>query len=123
MPLIREEVIDFVDSWNNHKVRKQRNRVNHPTGRPFMLYFHPPDGMDNFRYKVEQSNLDHIKKEQSTKLHSQSEVWLFLYAILCCVRLTTWIPATSAASCYGLLRPQSNYLPSLDNIISITGTT
>ena len=61
MPLIREEIFNFVDSWNNHKIRKQRNRMNHPTGRPFMLYFHPPDGVENFGYTVARPHLGRSK--------------------------------------------------------------
>lgn len=41
MELIRKEVFDFIDSWNNHRIRHQRNRPNHPTGRPWMMYFYP----------------------------------------------------------------------------------
>ena len=48
MALIREEIFNFVDSWNNHKIRKQRNRAHHPTGRPFMMFFHPAEGVENF---------------------------------------------------------------------------
>ena len=57
MPLIREEIFNFVDSSNNHKIHKQRNRANHPTGRPFMMYFHPAVGVENFGYQVEASSL------------------------------------------------------------------
>ena len=57
MPLIREEIFNFVDSWNNHKIRKQRNS----TGRPCMLYFHPPDGVENFGYTVARPHLSEVK--------------------------------------------------------------
>ena len=61
MLLIREEIFNFVDSWNNHKIRKQRNRADHPTGRPFMMYFHPEEGVENFGNKVEALSLREIK--------------------------------------------------------------
>ena len=61
MPLIREEISNFVDSWNNHKIRKQLNRINHPTGRPFLLYFHPPDGVENCAYTVARPHLARSK--------------------------------------------------------------
>ena len=60
MPLIREEIFNFVDSWNNHKIRKQRNRADHPTKWPFMMYFHPAEGVANFGNKVEALSLREI---------------------------------------------------------------
>ena len=61
MPLIRKEIFNFVDSWNNHKIQEQGNWMNHPTGRPFMLYFHPPNGVENFGYTVAQPNRTEVK--------------------------------------------------------------
>ena len=61
IPLIREEIFNFVNSWNNHKIRKQRNRADHPTGRLFMMYFHLAEGVENFGCQVEASHLQEIK--------------------------------------------------------------
>ena len=61
MPLIQAEIFNFVDSWNNHKICKQRNRADHPTGGPFMMYFYPAVGIENFGYQVEASSLRGIK--------------------------------------------------------------
>ena len=61
MPLTREEIFNFVDSWNNHKIRKERNRADHPTGRPFIMYFYLAAGIENFGYQVEASSLWGIK--------------------------------------------------------------
>ena len=41
MPLIREEVRRFVQYWNMHKIRSQKNRPNVTTGRPNDLYHNP----------------------------------------------------------------------------------
>ena len=61
MPLIREKIFNFVDSSNNQTIRKQRTRLNHPTGRPFMMYFHSAVGVENFGYQVDASSLQGIK--------------------------------------------------------------
>ena len=61
MPLIREEIFNFVDSWNNHKIRKQRNRADHPMEWPFLMYFHLAEGVENFGCQVEASYLREIK--------------------------------------------------------------
>ena len=53
MPLLRQEIFDFVDSWNNHYIRKQRNRPDHPTGRPYMMYFHPGKNIESFGASVD----------------------------------------------------------------------
>lgn len=46
MRMLRKEVRVFVESWNNHKIRKQRNRPNSVSGRPWFLYEHPEPMMD-----------------------------------------------------------------------------
>ena len=60
MPLICEGIFNFVDSWNKNKMRNLPNRINYPTGRPFMLYFHPPEGVENFGYIVVRPHLNEI---------------------------------------------------------------
>lgn len=63
MPLIRTEIFDFVDSWNNHYIRRQRNRPNHPTGRPWMMYFHPDENIPIFGSSVNQNILQTLKND------------------------------------------------------------
>ena len=41
MPLIREEVRRFVQYWNMHKIRSQKNRPNVTIGRLNDLYHNP----------------------------------------------------------------------------------
>ena len=61
MPLIREEIFNFVDSWNNDKIQTQPNQINHLTGGPFMLYHYSPDGMENLGNTVAQPHSNGIK--------------------------------------------------------------
>ena len=48
LPLLREKVYQFVERWNSHKIRKQKNRPNLPTGEPFYNYYYPPDNITDF---------------------------------------------------------------------------
>ena len=48
MSLIREEVRRFVQYWNMHKIRLQKNRPNVTTGRPNDLYYNPAIEMPNY---------------------------------------------------------------------------
>ncbi|KAK1989653.1 hypothetical protein LX36DRAFT_497281 [Colletotrichum falcatum] len=41
MPLIRKDFTDFVNVWNNHRIRSQKSRPNVVTGQPWQLYYHP----------------------------------------------------------------------------------
>ena len=61
LELIREEVFNFVDSWNNHHIRKQKNRPYLPTGRPWMLYFHPDEGTKDYANEVDNATLERLK--------------------------------------------------------------
>ena len=61
MSLIQEKIFNFLDSCNNYKIRKQRNRANHPIERSFMIYFHLIEGVKNFSCQVEASYLCEIQ--------------------------------------------------------------
>ena len=38
LPLIRDEIFQYVNNWNEHTIRPQRNRQNHVAGVPRKLY-------------------------------------------------------------------------------------
>ena len=44
MPLIREEIHNFVELWNAHSIRSQPERPSVKPGKPVVLYFTPLDG-------------------------------------------------------------------------------
>lgn len=46
MPQIRFEIERFVEEWNNHKIRTQKNRRHVHAGIPFDLFNKPTDGQD-----------------------------------------------------------------------------
>ncbi|PWY70881.1 hypothetical protein BO94DRAFT_560538 [Aspergillus sclerotioniger CBS 115572] len=41
MPILRTQVSSYVHTWNQHTIRKQRERPYVISGRPFMNYYHP----------------------------------------------------------------------------------
>jgi hypothetical protein len=47
MPIIRHEIEEFVMTWNAHRIRTQRDRVNSVGGIPDRLYYHPKEGIEN----------------------------------------------------------------------------
>ena len=47
-PILREEIYSYVNIWNSHKIRPQKNRPNVVVGRPYMLYFNPPSPTENW---------------------------------------------------------------------------
>jgi len=48
MPLIRDEIHNFVELWNAHSIRSQPKRPSVQPGKPVVLYITPPDGtLDN----------------------------------------------------------------------------
>jgi len=38
VPILRDEIATFVETWNEHRIRSQRNRPNHVAGIPNELY-------------------------------------------------------------------------------------
>ena len=47
MPVLRSEVQSFVQTWNVHRIRKQRQRPTVVHGKPYMNYHYPPDGVED----------------------------------------------------------------------------
>ena len=41
MPIIKADIKEFVDTWNFHKIRKQKNRPWVVHGKPWMNYYYP----------------------------------------------------------------------------------
>jgi hypothetical protein len=48
MPILRQEIYEFVEIWNYHAIRKQRKRPYLPTGKPVVLYMTPPPGVRDY---------------------------------------------------------------------------
>ena len=57
MPKIRTDVEDFVGMWNMHNIRKQKHRTNSVSGKPYMLYNHPAEGIENYGQPVDKDSL------------------------------------------------------------------
>jgi hypothetical protein len=41
VPILRQEINTYVETWNEHRIRPQLERANHIAGRPNELYFDP----------------------------------------------------------------------------------
>jgi hypothetical protein len=48
LPLVRQEVYNYVELCNTHLIRFQRNRPELPHGKPVVLYFTPLPGVRNY---------------------------------------------------------------------------
>ncbi|KAL4789390.1 hypothetical protein BDV19DRAFT_397054 [Aspergillus venezuelensis] len=53
MPIISIQITSFVRSWNNHSIRKQRNRPHIVTGKPFINYHCPEAGVQDHGIKFD----------------------------------------------------------------------
>ena len=63
-PLIRNEIYNFVNLWNNHRIRSQKKqRPNLPTGKPSVLYYTPPDGTSNYGVTPDHNTLNMLMAE------------------------------------------------------------
>lgn len=58
MPMIRTEIYSYVELWNVHRIRKQRNRPNSVAGKPYMLYHHPKEDVQDYGLPIKQEVLD-----------------------------------------------------------------
>ncbi|KAL4965070.1 uncharacterized protein BDV14DRAFT_189871 [Aspergillus stella-maris] len=53
MPILRVQITSFVRTWNNHNIRKQRNRPHIVTGKPYINYNYPAAGVQNHGIKFD----------------------------------------------------------------------
>jgi hypothetical protein len=63
MPIIRNEVNEFVDLWNVHKIRKQRERLNLPTRKPMVNYLCPAEGVRDYGVIPDLERLQRFNKD------------------------------------------------------------
>jgi hypothetical protein len=48
LPIIRQDLFDFVRLWNAHSIRAQRKRPGVVSGKPYLLYHHPSEGVQDY---------------------------------------------------------------------------
>jgi hypothetical protein len=60
MPIIRREIYGFVDLWNAHTIRRQASRPTVISGKPVVLYFHPPVPARNYGSEVPNDRLQRL---------------------------------------------------------------
>lgn len=62
MQLVREKLHNVVERWNSHKIRKQKNRPNLPTGNPWNNYYFSKDGVEDYTNTSIPNTLNYIQK-------------------------------------------------------------
>lgn len=67
LPTIRRQIYHFVDLWNVHEIRKQKNKPYLPTGKPVVMYHCPGPEV-----KLYGENLDYELLDQ---LHADVSEW------------------------------------------------
>jgi hypothetical protein len=63
MPIIRREVIGYVEMWNTHRIRKQRDRPNSISGKPIMNYFWPQGDVQNWGTPIDPEIVEELKAD------------------------------------------------------------
>lgn len=66
MPLVRQEIQSFVKVWNSHRIRKQSQRSQSINGKPYMLYFYPQDGIQDYRIPPNETVLQDLVNQNSS---------------------------------------------------------
>jgi hypothetical protein len=62
MPIVRKATEEFVEYWNSHKIRKQRDRPNSVSGKPIVLYKYRP-GTTRYGCKVDKVLIAELKND------------------------------------------------------------
>lgn len=58
MPVLRSEVQSFVQTWNVHRIRKQRHRPHVVHGKPFINYYYPQNGIHDYGFPANEETLN-----------------------------------------------------------------
>jgi hypothetical protein len=78
MPIIRAEVLAYVDTWNSHAIRKQKDRPNHVAGKPVFNYFF--SSVPNRGRPIDPELVDELLAD--TAEWSESPYILYMYILL-----------------------------------------
>ena len=62
LPIIREQVTEFVRVWNIHIIRKQPNYLHVVCGQLFQNYFFPKEGVKCYSILVNTNKLRELRK-------------------------------------------------------------
>jgi hypothetical protein len=62
VPIIRRDLFSFVRVWNSHNIRNQRNRPGSVSGKPYLLYHHPAEGVQDHGLLFNEEKLRTIKE-------------------------------------------------------------
>ncbi|KAM6505360.1 hypothetical protein FSOLCH5_014584 [Fusarium solani] len=79
--VLRQELFDFVEAWNLHKIRLQKNRPHVVHGQPWMNYHYPdPDKACNWGIPIDRPVLGEMLRplagiDISTCLEPETKVW------------------------------------------------
>ena len=63
IPILRREIRSFIETWNSHRIRKQKNRPNAIVGKPSMLYMCPPEGTRDYMQPLSHNEYERIRSE------------------------------------------------------------
>jgi hypothetical protein len=63
MPIIRQQTAEFVDLWNIHRIRKQRDKLYLPTGKPWLNYYTPSDGVHDYDVAPNSERLKRLQRD------------------------------------------------------------
>lgn len=63
MPIIREELLGFVEIWNSHTIRRQPNRPNHVAGKPWLLFFYPEMGVQDYGLNIDLDQVERLTQD------------------------------------------------------------
>ena len=85
MPSLRKLFGGFVQTWNVHKIRKQKSCPNLVPGKPFVNYHNPSPGVDDWKVPLD--------TQVHSSLMSQVEAW----------DMESYLPTETLKWCHGEL--------------------
>jgi hypothetical protein len=63
LPVIRNDLFNFVRLWNSHNIRAQRRRPGVVSGKPYMLYHHPAEGVQDYGLTFNEEKYGTIREQ------------------------------------------------------------
>jgi hypothetical protein len=63
IPILRKEIFRYMENWNAHCIRKQRNRPNSVSGVPTLLYYWPEDSASKFGTAPDAETLKSLQRD------------------------------------------------------------
>jgi hypothetical protein len=100
IPIIRDEVVAYVEIWNNHSIRAQKNRPHHVSGKPKVNYlFSKMKKVADCGRPIDPELVDALRADTAEWGKNASKILMYALLIICILDIDEYLPLATLQWC------------------------